>query len=139
MIKAIGKNRAPGAGADSRAVRLRPRRGFALPAVMVFMVTALGLWVLLHRHSGSAMRIERIRDARAQSAYWSAHALAQALALLETGTPPKEPYECLLPISDGNEVRYFRLTYEKLNGKNWQVDVEASSLDSGLPIAPIIF
>jgi hypothetical protein len=86
-----------------------------------------------------AVRVEQVRQIRAETAYWSGHALGQAIALLETGTPLGNHFECALTLTNGHEVRYFRIVYDRLNGNNWQVDVEPITSIGGLPLAPLSF
>jgi hypothetical protein len=117
----------------------RRSHAFVLPLVLVFMTTALALCALLRRDTGQAVRFAQVRQVRSENAYWSGHALAYSLGLLETGTPPTDPFICKLPLTNGQEVRYFRLTFDELTANNWQVDVEPTTLLDTSPLAPVTF
>ena len=75
------------------------RRGYALPAVLLFLAVSFGMWAVLYRTSGSMIRVEQARVLRASRTEWSAPAVATGLRLLQTGVAEGEFYECKLPIT----------------------------------------
>src|SRR6185369_16427313 len=97
-----------------RRAKLHPRKGYALPAVLLFILFAFGAWAVLHRSCGSVLRVEQARTLRETRSTWSAPAMAQALRLLQTGDPPAEDYACKLALTEDGQTRYFRLAYEKI-------------------------
>src|SRR5688572_27771228 len=97
------------------ARRITSRRGFILPAVLLFLAIAFGMWAVLFRSAGSALRIDEARSHRAARAEWTASAVANGLRLLETGSPPSDPYVCKLSITQDAQTRWFRLTYEQIS------------------------
>src|SRR5690349_14460886 len=103
-----------------RAVRFA-RAGYALPAVLLFVVFAFGAWAVLFHSCGSVLRVEEARTLRQTRSQWSAPAMAQALRLLQTGDPPADPYACKLALTQDGQTRYFRLNYEKIAPIRWTV------------------
>jgi hypothetical protein len=79
-------------------------------AVVVFVLGFLGLWTVAARQISSMLRVEQARArriARDAAGLPARKALAQALAALELGYPPANPYVCQVTI-DGTE---FAVTY----------------------------
>src|SRR3954466_6570446 len=91
----------------------RAHKGYALPAVLLFLTAVFGMWALVWHTSGSALRIEQARFLRSERVTWTASAAATGLRLLETGNPPTDIYECKVTLVTGDTTRYFRLRYEK--------------------------
>jgi hypothetical protein len=80
-------------------------------AVVVFVIGFLGLWTVAARQISSMLRVEQARAkriARDAAALPSRQALARALAALESGYPPANPYVCLVT-AGGTE---FAITYQ---------------------------
>ena len=68
------------------------RRGYSLMLAMVFNILMLALLGLAYRQLGSTLRIETARVQQIQRDEGPLRAAARALALLETGVPPSDPY-----------------------------------------------
>ena len=117
-------------------MRVRPRRrGYAMVAVVVFVLGFLGLWTVAARQISSMLRVEQARAkriARDAAALASRQALAQALAALESGYPPANPYVCLV-MAGGTE---FAITYQinpdTEDPTDWLVSASTTT-DPGLP------
>jgi Fibronectin type III domain len=115
------------------------RRGYALPAVLLFVLFAFGAWAVLFHSCGSVLRVEEARTLRQSRAYWSAPAMAQGLRLLQTGDPPADPYACKLALTQDGQTKYFRLTYAKIAPIRWTVTASITDADDTNPDAPATF
>jgi hypothetical protein len=62
--------------------------------VLVFLVLFLTLLGTAYRGVAAVLRVESVRALQLQRDEGSTQAVARALALLETGLPPTDPYEC---------------------------------------------
>jgi hypothetical protein len=118
---------------------LRARKGYALPAVLLFVVFAFGAWAVLFRSCGSVLRVEEARTLRDTRAVWSAPAMGDALRLLQTGDPPSDPYACKLTLTQDGQTKYYRLTYEKIGPVRWTVTAAITDVDDTSPDAPATF
>jgi hypothetical protein len=87
-----------------------PRRGYSLMLAMVFNVLMLGLLSLAYRQLGSTLRIESARKLQIQRDEGRLRAAARALALLETGTPPTDPYIRLVEVDTSQGPSSFLVT-----------------------------
>jgi hypothetical protein len=88
-----------------------PRSGFAMMLVLVFIVLFLGLLGVALRQTAAALRIETVRIMQIQRDEGSVHAVARALALLETGLPPTDPYVCGIDVNTSAGIRAFTVTF----------------------------
>jgi hypothetical protein len=89
-----------------------PRRGYAMVAVVLFVMLFLGLWGVAARQLGSMLRIEQARVRRVQrdlDDLGATQALAKALAALEIGFPKTTPYTCRVDVGG----IYFALTFTR--------------------------
>ena len=115
------------------------RRAVALPAVLLFLTVAFGAWAVLYRGSASVLRVEQARTLRESRNTWTAPAMAAALRLLETGTPPADPYACKLTLTQQGQTRYFRLSFESIGIVRWTVTAAPTDTDDLAPDAPSTF
>jgi hypothetical protein len=122
----------------ARHRRHRPR-GYVLPAAMLFLAIAFGMWAILHRSAATAIRFEQARVLRHGRNAFAAPAIAAGLRLLETGDPPGDPYACKLPITVDDQTRYFRLTYEQVSSGRWTVHAMPTTVDDAADDAPASF
>ncbi len=99
----------------------RTQGGYAMMLVLVFIVLFLSLCSLAYRHSAAALRVESARSLQIQRDEGSIHALARALALLETGAPPSDPYVCGVTIDTSTGPRSFTVTFASEGTNNWSV------------------
>ena len=70
------------------------RRGYAMVIVLMFIVLFLAMLGVVCRELAGALRVESLHAIEVQRDEGSIQALARALALLETGLPPTNPYVC---------------------------------------------
>lgn len=124
-------------------MRPRPhRRGYAMVVVVMFVILFLGLWSLAARQVSSLLRVEQARAhrvARDVTNLPARRALAQALAALQVGYPPTNPYNCQMSI-DGNP---FTLTFTIDPSSNdphaWEVQAATNADPSLLTLDPALF
>jgi len=98
-----------------------PRRGYAMVLVMIFIALMLCMYSVAYRHVAAALRIETARTLLTQRDEGSVHALAKAVALLETGLPPSDPYVCAVIIGTSPNERSFTVTFASEGGNTWSV------------------
>jgi hypothetical protein len=99
------------------------RRGYALVIVIAFMTLLFSLSALVYSHLGAALRVELVQSAQKVRDEGAMHALAQALALLQTGTPPSNPYEGGVTIETSAGTRAFTVTMSSDDGLQWTIHV----------------
>ena len=97
------------------------RHGYAMMLVLVFIVLFLALSAIAYRRTGAALRIESARSLQIQRDEGSIHAVARAVALLETGLPPSDPYVCGVTIDTPTGPRSYTVTLTSEGGDNWSV------------------
>ena len=113
-----------------------PRRGYAMVLVLVFIALVLSLFGVSRRHIAAALRVEKGRTCQDDRDQGSLCALARALALLETGLPPSDPYVCAVTIQTPEGERSFtvRFTAESEEDGQWSVRA-APTLPTETPVA----
>src|SRR5690348_9622286 len=94
-----------------RVRRSRRRDGYVLPAVLLFLVIAFGVWAIVFRGAATSLRVDVARSHREARSSQIAPAAAAGLRLLETGRPPADVYTCKLTLTQDGVTRYYRLTY----------------------------
>lgn len=116
-----------------------PRSAYAMVAVLVALVLFLALWGIAHRQIAATLRVESAQALRTQRDEGSLHALAQALTLLETGTPPTSPYvgTATVPTSRGSLT--FTVTFTVTATNAWSVHVAPAADGVTGPALPTSF
>ncbi len=89
--------------------------------VILFLILMFSLLTLAYSQLGSALRAEAARAQQVQRDTGSVPALAQALALLETGYPPASPYICGTSINTSTGAVAFTVTFTSLGSNTWTV------------------
>ena len=97
------------------------RSGYAMMLVLVFIVLFLSFWSIAYRQTAAALRIECTQVLQRQRDEGSIHALARALALLETGLPPTDPYVCGVTIDTSTGERSYAVTFSSEGENHWSV------------------
>ena len=123
----------------TRSARCFHPRGYALPAVLLFLLFAFSAWAVFFRSSGSSLRVEQARVLRASRDTFSAPAMADGLRLLETGSPPSDPYACKVTLTQDGVTKYFLLNYEKIGPTRWTLSCTATDADDLHPDKPATF
>ena len=108
------------------------RAGYAMMLVLVFIVLFLSLLAVGYRQTATALRIESVRSQATQRDEGSIQALALALALLETGNPPSDPYVCGATIDTSTGAHSYTVTFTSEGTNNWSVN-SAPTLPSDNP------
>lgn len=89
--------------------------------VLMFLVITVSLMTLAYRQLGVVLRAESIRLKQQQRDEGTLQAAAAALALLETGTPPSDPYVCGTTIVTAIGSKAFTITFASQGTGVWQV------------------
>jgi hypothetical protein len=117
-----------------------PRRGYAMVAVVLFVMLFLGLWGVAGRQLGSMLRIEQARARRVQrdlDGLGATQALAKALAALEVGFPRTTPYTCRVNVGGTDFALTFTRNPDGSDPTAWSLqatpttDLTAPTLDPG--------
>jgi hypothetical protein len=103
--------------------------------VLMFIVLFLALLGIVYREVAGAIRIESLHTIQVRRDAGSVHALARALALLETGLPPANPYVCGVTIDTPGRPLAFTVTFATEDGTTWQV--QSSPTTGGEPPLPM--
>jgi hypothetical protein len=116
-----------------------PRSGYAMVLVLLFLILMFSLMTLAYGRLGAALRAESVRAKKVQRDEGSTQALAQALALLETGLPPSNPYSCTTNISTSLGASPFTVTFALQSDKIWKVESTPTAPGEILPAMPATF
>ena len=122
-----------------RAYGRTARRGYAMLTVLIFLALMMVMVAINQRHLSSILRVEEQRLASSDFHQGTGRATVMALELLETGTPPSNPYVCsvYIPTSAGTES--FTVTFVSNAPNTWDVHVEPSSETIPPPPMPPFF
>lgn len=111
------------------------RRGYALMLVMFFNLLFLSLLGVAWRGAGSALRLQAVRQVQNRRDQGVIPALAQAMQLLETGTPPSDPYVCGVALNTSEGARSFTVTFTSEGENLWAVrGAPTASGESPIPM-----
>jgi hypothetical protein len=108
--------------------------GFALLVAVAVALLTLAAWAVAYRAMQDSIRTEGFFYARAKRDTTVTRALSQGIGLLRTGTPPTDPYACVMTMDSGDVHRPCTVTFTGLGASTWQVeshpstDAEAASL-----------
>ena len=100
------------------------RRGYAVILALFFVLLFTAMLGVLVRCAATTLRIESDRAARSRYDQGTVPAMARALALLETGLPPQDPYVCCVTIDTPGGPRSFAVTFTGDDGGAWRVHSE---------------
>jgi hypothetical protein len=97
----------------------------ALALVLIYTTLILSIWSVANRQTVDLVRLkERLwqREMENQEVRCRRLALAYGLALLETGRPPSDPYECEAVVQTPSGSLAFVVRFESVGGQSkWQV------------------
>jgi hypothetical protein len=124
--------------ARDRRSHARDRRGFALLAAVAMAMLTLAAWAVAYRAMQDAIRTETFFLERDHRDTTVTRALAIGVGLLRTGSPPADPYACIVDMPDGSGHRECTVTFASLGASTWQVDARPSTATeiASLPPAP---
>jgi hypothetical protein len=114
--------------------------------VMGFEILLLAVWGVAYRQVGSAYRVELARTLRRTRDDGVMTALGQGVALLQTGTPPSQPYTCYVQLDGISGPGWYVVTFapasQTPSGQTlanlWSVQAQPAN-DAGTPLMPITF
>ena len=98
--------------------------------VSLFLVLMLAMTGVVHRHLSSVLRIEKARIQAEQRDEALMHALAQAMALIETGLPPSDPYVCSTTIVTSQGSESITVTFAQELNEIWSVHAAPTAPDA---------
>ena len=118
---------------------LRRQMGYTLGGTMVFLVLAALLWEGVVFQMAGYLRMEKALSQQQSGRQGCTRAAAWALALLETGVPPDDPYVCQMsPMQDSAKV--YVATFRDEGGLRYAVSIRLATVaDETLPTAPVSF
>ena len=112
------------------------RHGYATVLAMFFIVLLLCLWGVAYRQTAAELRMASVQSNRIERDKGCTVALAQALQLLETGTPPASPYSGSVVVSTSSGNQTFTITYTSEGTNAWAVQAmptPAGAVPAALP------
>jgi hypothetical protein len=115
------------------------RRGYSMLAVLVFLAVSLMFIAVGQRRISSQLRLERARIEVEDFNEGPVQAAAKALALLETGLPPANPYECGVTLSTSTGPRSYSVRFVQSVADQWSVQVAPVDSLGSLPSMPAVF
>jgi hypothetical protein len=120
-------------------VTRRKPMGYSLGGTMIFLVLVALLWEGVFFQMAGYLRAEKVLSEYRTGRQGCSHALAWALALLETGVPPENPYVCrMAPTDDPADI--YVATFQRAANLRYTVTVRpATEGDELLPSAPSSF
>jgi len=105
------------------------RGGYALLIVLGFVILFAALLGMAYQQLQSAVLIETVNEQEAQRDQGSVQALALGLQLLETGTPPSDPYVCGVTVQTATGPSSYVVTFTANGSSSWTV--QAARLQTG--------
>ena len=115
------------------------RRGYAMMLVLMFIVLFLALLGVVYREVASALRIESLHSLQVRRDEGSVQAMARALALLDSGLPPANPYVCGVTIDTPGGPEALTVTFTTEDGVTWQVQSSPTAAGEAPPPMPGFF
>jgi hypothetical protein len=115
--------------------RRNTRRGYTTVLALVLIVLLLCLWGVAYRQTAAALRMETVQSNRVQRDQGTALALAAALRLLQTGTPPTNPYIGSVTETTSSGTQSFTITFTQEGSNDWAV--QASAVAPGPSVLPL--
>ena len=100
------------------------RRGFAVILTLFFVLLCTAMLGVLFRFAAATIRIESQRAVQSRCDEGSIRVMARAMAILETGLPPQDPYVCAATIDTSGGPRCFTVTFTGEDGGTWLVRSE---------------
>ena len=98
-----------------------PRDGYAMVLVLVFLALMLTFYSVSYRHVATTLRAETVRTRQEQRDEGCIQALARGLTLLETGSPPSNPYTCAAVIGAPPDERSFTVSFTSETAGEWSL------------------
>jgi hypothetical protein len=115
------------------------RHGYAMLLVLAFAVFFFSLLAMACSQLSSSILAETARIQQTQRDEGSVRAVGRALALLETGYPPTNPYSCGVSIDTSAGSRPFTVTFVLNEPQNWSVTAAPAEAGENPPAMPLMF
>jgi hypothetical protein len=115
------------------------RRGYALLAVLIFLAVSLSFVAVNQRRLDAVLRVERASLLADDFSDGPVRATGLALALLESGLPPTNPYECGVRLTTAAGDRCFSVQFTSAAPGTWSVHVTPVDDLTGLTPLPAAF
>ena len=115
------------------------RRAYAMVLVPMFIAMFLAVLSVAFREVAAAIRAVSLQAIHADRDAGSVQAAALAMALLETGLPPKSPYVCVATIVTASGPKSFRVVLTRETGSTWSVRLAPAAPGETLPAMPGTF
>jgi hypothetical protein len=113
------------------------RRGYAMMLVLVFIVLFLTFLGIAYRSVATVLRVESVHALQVQRDEGSTQALAAAVALLETGLPPTDPYVCGVTVQTSAGSRAFTVTFDLTDATTKTFAIHSAPTPSGETTQPM--
>ena len=107
--------------------------------VVIFIVLFTAMLGVVFRELAGALQVETLHKLEVQRDTGTFVALSQALALLQTGLPPTNPYECSVTINTATGPQAFNVTFTSPDEVNWQVQTAPSADGPASQPMPAVF
>jgi hypothetical protein len=88
----------------------RRRRGYTVMLVLVFLILLLSLLGLTYRQAATVLRLEAARSKQILRDEGSLQATARAMAMLQNGPPPTDPFVVTLGVVTSAGGRSYQVT-----------------------------
>jgi hypothetical protein len=116
-----------------------PRSGYAMLAVLVFLAVSMVFIGLGQRRISALLRIEKARIADDDFNDGAVQAAGKALALLETGSPPSNPYDCGVTLTTSAGNVSYQVSFTSTVTNEWTIQVTPIASLGSLPTMPALF
>lgn len=117
----------------------RPRCGYAMLLVMIFISLLLSVASVCFRDIASTLRTEQAMLQLEWRDEGALRAVAEATALLESGLPPASPFVGGIAIETSGGIRSFTVTLTEVSGGNWQIEAHPTLPAESPPTMPVSF
>jgi hypothetical protein len=115
------------------------RGGYAMLLIIAFAAFFFSLVALATSQLSSSILSETARAQQLERDEGSIHALARALALLETGYPSTTPYICGVAIDTSTGSNTYKVTFALEAPQSWSVTAKPIESGENPETMPLIF
>jgi hypothetical protein len=115
------------------------RQGYTLLIVLGFVILFTALLGLAYQQLQSAVLVETVNEQESIRDQGSVQAVAYGLELLETGTPPSDPYVCGVTIQTTAGAKSYVVTFTSNGTSGWIVQAAPQQLGQSPDPMPSAF
>lgn len=121
-------------------MRIAPRRdGYALVLVVLFSALLLALLAVAYRQTAALYRTATGQAQRVIRDTGTTQALARGIRLLETGSPPSDPYRCATIVNTPTGPRSYTVTFASEGSNAFALQAAPTSAGDNPPSMPTVF